>query len=478
MFSYPATELLCPHTFSPPNLHPRPSSTLPPAPPPPRHMVKARNSQEYASVCFCYTNIYILHLIFRYLAPKVSGLSFIHFFLFKERMNLILRHDPVWLESLPTPDGSTTPTLLLIGGDSRQVEVPAALLLAVSPLVRSILTDLLPPAYCLCFLSLPATGEVLQVVRDLLTSGTVAGDHVDAIEEVRQVLGMLGIEALLVSYQLESIQVGQVFDRNIKEELSSEGSDISLEETKVKVEDAIVKIENQDDTNVEVEEESNTFGQRPHEKNFTPKSSLKLKSPYNSFSTFSCNLCKEKFAIRSLLKRHIESVHKTGISCSFCPQKFTLKQTLRRHIKSEHDKSEFTCYLCSKKFRLKHGLVSHIQYVHDQIKVECHLCPQKFTTKQSLVRHIKSVHDQITIQCNLCPQKFTQKESLKMHIKAVHEQIKIQCDLCPKQFSNKSKLVMHIKSFHYQIKIQCNICQKKLKISSITQHVKSVHGET
>ena len=160
-------------------------------------------------------------------------------------MNLILKNDPVWLGSLPTPDDCTT--LVLIGGDGHQVAVPAPLLLAVSPLVRSILTGLLPPVYCPCFLSFPATGDVLQVVKDILTTGTVAGDNVEEVEEVRQVLGMLEVEALIVSYQFESIQVGQVFERFIKEEHSIEVPDISLGDEEVKIE-IIVKIEDNENT--------------------------------------------------------------------------------------------------------------------------------------------------------------------------------------------------------------------------------------
>ena len=60
-------------------------------------------------------------------------------------MNYVLKRDPAWLGSLPTHDFGTD--LLLLGGDGHQVAVPAALLLAVSPLVRSIFGNLLPPAY-------------------------------------------------------------------------------------------------------------------------------------------------------------------------------------------------------------------------------------------------------------------------------------------------------------------------------------------
>ena len=71
----------------------------------------------------------------------------------------------IWPGSLSTPDCSS---ILLLGGDRQQVAVPAAVLLAVSPLLRSILTDLLPPAFSPCILSISATGDILQVVKDIL----------------------------------------------------------------------------------------------------------------------------------------------------------------------------------------------------------------------------------------------------------------------------------------------------------------------
>ena len=132
-------------------------------------------------------------------------------------MNVIVKCDPVWLGSLPSPHAS--PSLLLLGGDGQQVAVLPPLLLAASPLLRSILTDLLPPAYGPCFLFLLAvTGEVLHVVVDILATAEVVGEHGDNIEEVKKVFGMLGVDALLVSYHVESIQVGQVLDGDIKVE--------------------------------------------------------------------------------------------------------------------------------------------------------------------------------------------------------------------------------------------------------------------
>ena len=73
-------------------------------------------------------------------------------------------------------------------------------LLAASPLLRSILSEHVPPPACSpLHLSIPAaTQEVLLVVRDILIMGTVAGVGPAEVMEVKQVLKMLMIEASLV----------------------------------------------------------------------------------------------------------------------------------------------------------------------------------------------------------------------------------------------------------------------------------------
>ena len=116
-----------------------------------------------------------------------------------EKMNYVLKRDPVWLQLL-NPSSGPSDTLLLLGGDGHQVAVPAPLLLAASPLVRNILTDHLPPACSPCCFSIPAaTGDVLQLVWDIVTTGKAIGDHGERIEEVKQVLKSLRVEASIVS---------------------------------------------------------------------------------------------------------------------------------------------------------------------------------------------------------------------------------------------------------------------------------------
>jgi len=299
-------------------------------------------------------------------------------------MNLILRRDPVWLRALPSPNAST---ILLLGSDGQQVAVPATLLLAVSPLVRSILIGLLPPAYSPCIISLPVvTEDVLHVIVDILATGATGCEHMDKIEDVRHAFEMLGVEVSLVSYHLESLDVDQALDRSIKVEDYIEGPD---EENITR--EVIVKSENKNSADVEVE------------------------------------VVKSK---RMRGNQHLKTV---------------------TSIKSIHERDKFTCTLCPQRFKQKNHLVRHIKTIHEQIKFPCKICPQKFTQKQHLVIHIKAVHDQIKIPCNQCSKQFARKRDLVRHIQVVHDQIKIPCNHCSRKFGRKKALVIHIKSVHANI---------------------------
>ena len=65
------------------------------------------------------------------------------------------------------------------------IQVPASLLVAVSPLVKSMMAELLPPAYSPHVISIPAvTADVLLMVAELLTKGA-AVVHAASNEEVQ-----------------------------------------------------------------------------------------------------------------------------------------------------------------------------------------------------------------------------------------------------------------------------------------------------
>jgi len=295
-------------------------------------------------------------------------------------MSLILKRDPVWLQCLPPPDASAT--LLLLGGDGQQVAVPAALLLAASPVVRSILTDHLPPAYSPCCLSLPATtGDVLQVFGDILATGAAAGAHEDKIEEVQQVFEMMEVDAWIVKCHLESIHLEQVLEKDLKLECFDGESGTNLDEENICQFEGMVKLE------TDVVEAVCRLPLLNLTKNLEQNQTIGI--PYNN--------CTKKFRQKSSLQnRCIDSVHKKiEYTCNHCTDKFSYKSNLsnlKRHIDSVHKKIKYTCNHCTDKFSCKTYLKKHINSVHKKIKYQCSFCPQNFSYKQSLVKHTARVH--------------------------------------------------------------------------------------
>ena len=152
-------------------------------------------------------------------------------------MSFVLKRDPIWLESHSLPLSDNSGTIILLSGDGGQVALPAALLLAASPLVRKILTEHLPPIYSQPVLSFPAvTGDVLQVVGDMLAAGTAADVNLDRMREVEEVFKMLMVEASVVCLHSEDISVEQVWGRKVKVEdciagTEVRGSDITINDS-------------------------------------------------------------------------------------------------------------------------------------------------------------------------------------------------------------------------------------------------------
>ena len=115
----------------------------------------------------------------------------------------IIKRDVAWIESLPTSDNSGK--IELLGKDGCQVVFPAVVLLATSPLVRSILTDCQFPVHSHLCLSLPsATEDDLHAVSDILATGTASDVNLERVDMVKEVFNMLRIEGFVVYYKLES----------------------------------------------------------------------------------------------------------------------------------------------------------------------------------------------------------------------------------------------------------------------------------
>ena len=82
--------------------------------------------------------------------------------------------------------------------------------------------------------------------------------------------------------------------------------------------------------------------------------------------------------------------------CATCHQMFTSKTVLTKHMKSVHNTikvTEFKCSECSGIFKSKSNIVKHIQSKHKGIKrFYCTQCPMKFYYKHAYERHHAAMH--------------------------------------------------------------------------------------
>ena len=80
------------------------------------------------------------------------------------------------------------------------------------------------------------------------------------------------------------------------------------------------------------------------------------------------------------------------------------------------------CNICDYETAYKSMLQKHIKSVHEGIKeFKCHKCPYETVQSHHLKKHIETVHEGIKpFNCNICEYKAGQKSDLKKHM-SVHK---------------------------------------------------------
>jgi len=230
-------------------------------------------------------------------------------------MSLILKldRDPAWL----LPQGSYSGPVIVLQGDDadvpgQPVDVPADLLLAVSPLLQSILSaGHLPPAYHQPAISLPSVScQVLQSVKVLFVSGVLSVDKSTKVTEVQSVFKMLGVDVELTCDQLNVVKM-----ENEKIEEYFEYIKTEEEFSKVKIHRGVksldIVVKSEPDSIVELNDSSKIPSTSSSPLSFPsyPFPLSKVLQDPNHLSKNSCSTYNKKFTNENELIKHAVEQH-------------------------------------------------------------------------------------------------------------------------------------------------------------------------
>lgn len=234
---------------------------------------------------------------------------------------------------------------------------------------------------------------------------------------------------------------------------------------------------------------------------------------------FACDQCDKRFVMKSRLKVHQDTIHKSEIyefecklclfrlysgtkismtlvknkidkhrslthnfSCDDCDLKFVSAERLSYHKSNSHG-SEFTtdyhCIVCDKVIENKDDtkrikeFLDHNETVHS---FSCDYCPLKFVTSLALKKHSEDKHKNET-HCHKCKIEFSQEE-LHRHVKNPHP---FDCDECDFHFITEERLKYHGMNLHDKeetIATVCSECSVTIEeLEDFLNHIEVKHRE-
>eukprot|EP00092_Neocalanus_flemingeri_P014331 GFUD01015455.1.p1 GENE.GFUD01015455.1~~GFUD01015455.1.p1 ORF type:complete len:466 (+),score=101.55 GFUD01015455.1:44-1441(+) len=433
-------------------------------------------------------------------------------------MSSLLKRDPVWLESLTL--SNTSSVVKLLSSDGCKITVPAALLLATSPLVRAVLSaDHCPPAYIEPVISLPSvTGDVLKVVQRILATGIGIVSPERQIE-VKEAFKMLRIEAQLVGLKFKiEIEVkeetvieddakvqdlskeipasvaevqanteetdieddAEVHDHDISKEFVTAGMKMKvLEVFKLqRIEPGLIDLQVQRDSSTDLVQNVKIEPIETNDLADTLDNDWNKNLPNIVKSEICTEDTDELNAGQSVSDKSAEAEH---LGVNNLGKKKTLKSEAgiqKIQVMSVYS-LENRCNQCELTFADRGCLMKHIHNQHpEHFGFCCDQCPKKYSRKKRLLEHIQVVHEMKPINCPFCDNIFRSKSSVRRHILNQHkEHYKFSCDQCSKKYKRNDQLLEHIQIVHEMKTYNCPLCDKILRSKSMVKlHVQAVHG--
>eukprot|EP00092_Neocalanus_flemingeri_P019258 GFUD01020861.1.p1 GENE.GFUD01020861.1~~GFUD01020861.1.p1 ORF type:complete len:455 (+),score=81.94 GFUD01020861.1:46-1410(+) len=377
--------------------------------------------------------------------------------------------------------------MLLISSDGSSISLPVTVLLAISPLLREVISD--KGCFCSTSISFPTVKmDVLLTLSEILSFGesstTMELDRARIyLRKVQSVMDLLQIgHGACVGLKIASGHnqtsgfggVGLLKICNVEstEELWSDSSRLGELENLVNgspsplvSKETTLNQKKETTLNQKKETTLNQINQKKKTKETTLNQKKEIKF-------FGCLNYSEETNDMSIIDNMAKS---PSYTCSACWMNFEVRVELLKHVKTEHPEATHVCSICGARFIHEVNLTKHVKSTHL-------VTPKSETVpvETDLHKNVKNKAKKENYRCVKCKDVFKNRTSLKIHYLTCTQGKEFSCDYCSSTFKTLSRLERHTRNFHEvsKKKFQCTECFREFwykgnwKRHCLTKHAK------
>jgi len=301
-------------------------------------------------------------------------------------------------------------------------------------------SNLHPAIHGPLILSCEVSTKALARVGDILGTGKTRISN-DDIEEIKQVMSMLGVDADLsqdrtminilntneyfehLSVRDKGNRVSRIdedFDNSVKQEIvervydnknvDQQECDMIEKETEINhnrrnpvheydagngKEKGIVVKHEIDEDDCEIGDDDCDYSVKNFKVYIQELSELHDKTNHTDRTPekeklFKCNVCQYTASFRSVMKIHMRThTGEKPYTCALCAKGFSQKTGLVVHMRNHTGEKPYICTVCSSAFSQKHHMRAHTRRHTGEKPYTCALCASAFRYKANLVVHMK-----------------------------------------------------------------------------------------